>query len=72
MFESVLSNAGDNLTILSAFECTGASLLLGLVIAACYYFTGRGIKNFCAALLLFFRFWLNRHKIEHQHSCANK
>ena len=52
MFESVLSNAGDNLTILSAVECTGASLLLGLVIAACYYFTGRGTKNFCAALVL--------------------
>ena len=52
MFESILSSAGDNLTILSSSGCTAASLFLGLMIAACYYFTGRGTKNFCAALVL--------------------
>ena len=52
MFESILSSAGDNLTILSSSGCTAASLFLGLMIAACYYFTGRGTKHFCAALVL--------------------
>ena len=52
MFESILSSAGDNLTILSSSVCKAASLFLGLMIAACYYFTGRGTKNFCAALVL--------------------
>jgi len=52
MFESILSSAGDSLTLLSAAGCTAASLFLGIVIAACYYFTGRGTKNFCAALVV--------------------
>lgn len=52
MFESILSSAGDSLTILSSAGCTAASLFLGLLIAACYYFTGRGTKNFCAALVV--------------------
>jgi hypothetical protein len=53
MFESVLTNAGKGLTISSAAICTSASLLLGLVIAVCYYFSGKGSKNFCAALVVF-------------------
>ena len=52
MFESVLSGSGGSLTMLSATECIVVSLLLGLVISACYYFTGRGTKNFCAALVV--------------------
>lgn len=52
MFESILSSSGGSLTVLAATECTMASLFLGLIIAACYYFTGRGTKNFCAALVV--------------------
>ncbi|HBI60700.1 MAG TPA: DUF4956 domain-containing protein [Lachnospiraceae bacterium] len=52
MFESILSSSGGSLTVLAATECTMASLFLGLIIATCYYFTGRGTKNFCAALVV--------------------
>lgn len=52
MFESILSGSGGSLTVLAATECTMASLFLGLIIAVCYYFTGRGTKNFCAALVV--------------------
>lgn len=52
MFESILSGSGGSLTVLAATECTMASLFLGLIIAVCYYFTGRGTKNFCVALVV--------------------
>lgn len=52
MFESVLNNAASMLTISSAIICTGASILFGMIIAVCYYFSGRSTKNFCLSLVV--------------------
>lgn len=52
MFESVLNNAISTLAIRSAVICTGASLLFGLIIAVCYYLSGKATKGFCASLVV--------------------
>lgn len=52
MFESVLNNAASMLSITSACLCTGASLLCGIVIAVCYYFSGKSNRNFCVSLAI--------------------
>ena len=52
MFENVLNNATSMLSVSSACLCTGASLLCGLVIAVCYYFSGKRNKNFCISLAI--------------------
>lgn len=52
MFESIFNNAGSGLTVSSAAVCTGASLALGLVIAICYYLSGKGSKTFGATLVV--------------------
>lgn len=52
MFESVLNNVGSALTIRSAVFCTGASMLFGLVIAVCYYLSGKSTKGFCISLVV--------------------
>lgn len=52
MFGSVLENATSMLSISSAAQCTGVSLLLGMVIAVCYYFSGKSNKHFCISLAI--------------------
>ena len=52
MFESILNNSISTLTIRSAAICTGASLVFGLIIAVCYYFSGKSSKNFCLSLVV--------------------
>ncbi len=52
MFDSILQNNLSTLTYRTAFICTGFSLLLGLAIALCYYFSGRATKYFCISLAI--------------------
>ena len=53
MFESVLiNNAASTLGIRSAALCTGASLLFGLIIAVCYYISGKSTKGICISLIM--------------------
>lgn len=52
MFKSVLNNAVSMLTIESAVICTGASIIFGLIIAICYYLSGKSTKNFCFSLVV--------------------
>ena len=53
MFESVLiNNAASTLGIRSAALCTGASLVFGLIIAICYYISGKSTKGFCISLIM--------------------
>lgn len=52
MFESVLNNSISTLTIQSAAICTGASLIYGMVIAACYCLSGKSTKGFCVSLVI--------------------
>lgn len=53
MFESVLiNNAASTLGIRSAALCTGASLVFGLIIAICYYISGKSTKGFCISLVM--------------------
>lgn len=52
MFGSILNMTGGSLSIMSAAICTGTSMILGLLIAICYYISGKGSKNFCVALVI--------------------
>ncbi len=52
MFTNILSNVTNALTIQQALICTGASILLGIVIALCHYVTGKGNKNFLVTLVI--------------------
>ena len=51
MFTSIFENTGG-LTLTGALICTGASVLLGLVIAAVYMFHNRTNRSYCIALVL--------------------
>ena len=54
MFESVFNTAEATLSVRSAVICTGVSLLCGLIIAICYYYTDRKRANrgFCLSLVV--------------------
>lgn len=52
MFTSILDSAAGGLTLKSALICTGVSLLLGLVVALVYRFTGDYTKHFTISLIL--------------------
>lgn len=52
MFHSVLQNVGSVLSFQSAIACTGVSLLIGMIIALCYKFTGKCSKNFFVSIVL--------------------
>lgn len=52
MFGSVLTETASVLTIKAATICTGASLLFGMIIAVCYYLSGKSTKNFVLSLVV--------------------
>lgn len=52
MFGSILQMTGGSLSVASALICTVTSMILGFLIAACYYLSGKGSKNFCIALVV--------------------
>ncbi len=52
MFTSIIDSAAGGLSLKAALLCTGVSLLLGLVIAIIYRFTGDYSKNFILSLVI--------------------
>ena len=52
MFESILSDTAGTLSIMSALECMGVSLVLGLVIALVHMKTSKHSKNFVISLVI--------------------
>ena len=52
MFESILSNTAGTLSIVSALECMGVSLILGFVIALVHMKTSKHSKNFVISLVV--------------------
>lgn len=52
MFNTILNFTTHSLTIATALKCTGASLVLGFMIALCYAFTGKTTKNFFVSLVI--------------------
>lgn len=52
MFESILSDTAGTLSIMSALECMGVSLVLGLVIALVHMKTSKHSRNFAISLVV--------------------
>ena len=52
MFESILSDIAGTLSITTALECMGVSLVLGLVIALVHMYTSKYTKNFIVSLVV--------------------
>ncbi len=51
-FNSIFQNSSASLTFQGMLVCTAVSLLMGMVIAFCHYWTGRTTKNFLVSLAI--------------------
>lgn len=51
-FSNILNYSSEVLTVKNAVICTVASVILGVIIAFCYYKTGKSTKNFLVSLVV--------------------
>lgn len=52
MFDNILNNTTNNMSVQGAIICLVASVVFGALIALCYAMTGKSKKNFLASLVI--------------------